>query len=91
MLSLPQLEETSTHPEACWRRTSCVAAMHGLTAMIELPSAHCVSDSHAHAGVGGALSLAQRIMCAPARLALAPVKAASSARCIAITGAGPSL
>ena len=67
--------------------------MHGLTAMIGLglPSAHCVSDSHVHAGVGGALSLAQRIMCAPARLALAPVKAASSARCIAITGAGPSV
>lgn len=63
--------------------------MHGLTAIIGLPSAHCVS--HAYAGVGGALSLARRIMCAPARLALAPVKAASSARCIAITGAGPSL
>ena len=62
---------------------------HAWSDCIGLRSAHCVS--HAYAGLGGALSLAQRVMCAPARLALAPMKAASSARCIAITGAGLSL
>ena len=54
------------HAENCCReRTDCMG----------LPWAQCVS--HAHAGVGSAFSLAQRTICAPARLALAPFKAAA--------------
>ena len=54
------------HAENCCREwTDCMG----------LPSARHVS--HAHAGVGSAFSLAQRTKCAPARLALAPFRAAA--------------
>ena len=58
-----------------------MTVMHALKSCLKwsdcmgLPRAQCVS--HAHAGVRSAFSLVQRTMCAPARLALAPFKAAA--------------